>query len=65
MAKDNFTRDEVVKILDWLLGSRYHKEGFNGWNKYGHSDYLGFRSETVLEDAEKELKLIDKRKDNG
>lgn len=53
VVRSSFTRQEVIKMLDWLRNSNYHTQGCNGWNQYGHSMYYGVDSECVLKDAEK------------
>jgi hypothetical protein len=53
VTKNSFTRQEVIKVLNWLMKSNYHTQGYNGWNQYGHSPYYGVDSEYVLKDAEK------------
>lgn len=52
-VKSSFSREEVVKLLDWLRGSNFHNQGCNGWNQYGHSSYYGVDSEYVLKAGEK------------
>ena len=64
--KNVFTRKEVIAILDLLKESNYHNQGFNGWSKYGHSVYIGFSSENVLNDIEQLVKTpISYRVDNN
>ena len=53
VVKSSFSREEVVKLLDWLRSSNFHNQGFNGWNQYGHSSYYGVDSEYVLRAGEK------------
>ena len=55
--KGNFTRQEVIEILDWLIDKRcpYHSSGYNGWDVYGRSPHYGVNSEHVLKDIEKQL----------
>jgi len=52
-VRSSFTRENVIKMLNWLKDSNYHKEGFNGWNQYGSSCYHGITSEQLLNDIEK------------
>ena len=52
-VKSSFSREEVIRLLDWLRSSRFHNQGCNGWNQYGHSAYYGVGSDYVLREGEK------------
>lgn len=54
VVKSSFSRDEVIKLLDWLNKSNYHNNAMNaGWGQRGCTPYYTVSSKYVLEDAEK------------
>ncbi len=54
-----FKENDVLNLLNWLPGSKWHWGGFNGpWNKAGDSPYNGYASKKVL-DHYLEIKIKD------